>query len=444
MTATDLPGLVVPIEARITALERGLQKANRAQQRAAAEMEGRAKKSADKIGDTYAAMGTRLAGVMSKALLPLGAALTSGAAIRGVAQIAEGLAKIGDEAARAGLGAEEFQQWAYVAEQARIPVDAMVDAFKELSLRADELLTTGAGPAAEAFRRIGFNATDLKRKLQDPSALMDEIIDRTEKLDRAARLRVFDEIFGGTGGERLVQLLDMGADKVRTMRDRAVDLGLVIDGDVIKKAAELDRKFSEITTRISTLAKTAVVELAEAIEDAFTVDVDEMFGGAERALAMLGEANYRALKDAPAILDDQKDAVNDLQAAYAELARIYNDLTGPTGFRLMDVADVDAAHELAGILVDIDREMQAFENGSQSAEEFQGNMQDLIQEAIDLLANLDAVDSARFTNVIDSINAMAGALANAAAKAREAASALAATLAAAPDYRARPEPVRAG
>ena len=50
MTATDLPGLVVPIEARITALERGLQKANRAQQRAAAEMEGRAKKLLDRVG----------------------------------------------------------------------------------------------------------------------------------------------------------------------------------------------------------------------------------------------------------------------------------------------------------------------------------------------------------------------------------------------------------
>ena len=45
---SDLPGLVVDIEARIDKLEKGLKRANAAQNRASDQMERRARQSADK------------------------------------------------------------------------------------------------------------------------------------------------------------------------------------------------------------------------------------------------------------------------------------------------------------------------------------------------------------------------------------------------------------
>src|SRR5690606_26947064 len=148
-----------------------------------------------------------------------------------VAAIAKGVASIGDEAKRAGLSNKAFQELSHVANTNRIAVDALTDGMKELSLRADEWITTGGGAAAEAFQRLGYSATDLKAKLADPSARLAEIIERVQKLDRAAGIRIFDEIFGGTGGERFVQLIDQGADSIRRTVKEARDLGLVLDDE---------------------------------------------------------------------------------------------------------------------------------------------------------------------------------------------------------------------
>src|SRR5690606_26365861 len=131
-------------------------------------------------------------------------------------QMAKGIAEIGDEARKAGLSTRAFQEWRYVAEQARIPIDAITDAFKELAIRADEFAHTGKGSAAEAFARLGMTRQEVQEKLRNPSALMLELIERTKALrNTAAGVRIFDELFGGTGGERMVKLLQEGEGAIR-------------------------------------------------------------------------------------------------------------------------------------------------------------------------------------------------------------------------------------
>ena len=189
------------------------------------------------------------------------------AVIGRVADLTKGIANIGSEAKRAGLSNRAFQELKYVAEQARIPVDALTDGMKEMSLRADEFSYTGKGSAAEAFQRLGFTAGELKTKLKDPSALLVEIIGRLQQLDRAAQIRIADELFGGTGGERFVELLSRGADGIRVTIKEAHDLGAVMDDEVIARADELDRKFNKIATTVSTFTKEAVVGLVGAMDD---------------------------------------------------------------------------------------------------------------------------------------------------------------------------------
>ncbi|WP_440408711.1 D-alanyl-D-alanine carboxypeptidase family protein [Neorhizobium petrolearium] len=184
-----------------------------------------------------------------------------------IGDITKGIANIGNEAKRAGLSTRAFQELGYVAQQNRIPIDALTDGMKELSLRADEFIVTGKGSAAEAFQRLGYGADDLKRKLSDPSALLVEIIGKLEHLDRAAQIRIADELFGGTGGERFVELLDRGAAGVQKLIQEAHDLGAVMDDEVIARADELDKKFSQIGTTISTWTKQSILGLVGAMDD---------------------------------------------------------------------------------------------------------------------------------------------------------------------------------
>lgn len=355
------------IEILLRAKDKDLQRAIDRSNRLIAKFEkdaGRATtRSARNVETNLSRIGTSIK-VFAGGALGTALVAAAGAAVGQTARVVKGIASIGDEARRSGLGVEEFQQLSFVATQSRIPIDALIDGMKELSLRADEFVVTGGGAGAEAFRRMGLNATDLKERLKDPSELMLEIIGRMEDMDRAAQIRVADEIFGGTGGERFVELLAQGDDGIRTLMARAQELGLVIDSATIAKAQELDRKFAEMQARVSTLAKRGIVGMADAINQALTIDVDDIFGDADRAIAMLGDENYRALKGSTALLDEQRDTVESLQTVYEDLFRAIRQQLGPDGIRLMDVADLDVAYDLAAIMDELMAAMDGFQNGT--------------------------------------------------------------------------------
>lgn len=237
-------------------------------------------KSAKKL-DAFARDGEKAAGKMGNAFATMGSAaltfgktlavgLAAGAAANGVAivaGIARGIAEVGDQAKRAGVGIEAFSALKYVAEQNRIGVDALTDGLKEMNLRADEFISTGSGSAAEAFQRLGYNAEQLREKLKDPSALFTEIIGKLKQLDAAAQIRIADEIFGGTGGEQFVQLIEQGEDGLRSAIQAAHDLGKTLDSDTVAKANDLNVAFQDVATTVGTSLQQAIVNASYALFD---------------------------------------------------------------------------------------------------------------------------------------------------------------------------------
>jgi len=223
-----------------------------------------AKKEAAGLG---ASLKSSLGGIAKNFGAGLLAGVTAGG-IAGIASqfavVADNIASIGDEAAKAGVSTKVFQEWRYLAEQARIPIDSLVDGFKELSIRADEFATTGKGSAAEAFARLGLKPAEVKERLKDPAEFMLLLIERTRQLgDTAAGIRIFDELFGGTGGERMVSLLQMSDDELRNIASSAQAAGRVLDDDLIKKAAELDKAFKGVSGTVSTYLQGAIIRAAD-------------------------------------------------------------------------------------------------------------------------------------------------------------------------------------
>lgn len=293
--ADDTEKLIVALEARMRDFERNFAKAGRTADKGFGQIERRAKQSGHKLESTMGAAAARVGGVFKT----FGVGLLGGIAAGGVAgivgqigQVAKGIAQIGDEAKRAGVSSRVFQEWATVAEQARIPVDAMIDGLKELSLRGDEFAVTGKGSAAEAFQRLGYTAEELKAKLADPSALLLEIIDRLGKFDKAAQIRISDELFGGSAGERFVELLDQGAAGIRTTIDEAHRLGNILSDDVITRAAEIDRQFQIVSQTVGTALKGAIVNAATALQqfiDSFRNFEDQQTASLDAQLATIGK-----------------------------------------------------------------------------------------------------------------------------------------------------------
>ncbi|MFS8123766.1 tail tape measure protein [Rhizobium sp. BR 250] len=279
----DEERLVILLEARIKDLERNMAKASgtterefrrmsQSSKKATSQMEADAKRSTSRISQAMATVGTSIGGV-GRAFAGGLIGTVIGAGISGTIQklgeVARGVAEIGDQAKIAGVNVKAFQELKFVAEQNRVGVDALQDGLKELSLRADEFIVSlgKSGSGAEAFQRLGYSVDDLKEKLKDPSALFAEIIGRLGQLDKAAQIRISDEIFGGTGGEQFVQLIGQGERGIRDTIKAANDLGIVMDEQLIERAAEVDRRFQMISQTVGSTLKSAIVSAADSLSE---------------------------------------------------------------------------------------------------------------------------------------------------------------------------------
>lgn len=303
----DEERLVILLEARIKDLERNMAKASgtterefrkmsQSSKRATSEMEEHAKRSSSRINQAMATVGTSIGGV-GKAFAGGLIGTVIGAGISGtiekLGEVARGVAEIGDKAKIAGVSMRAFQELKFVAEQNRVGVDALQDGLKELSLRADEFIVSlgKSGSGAEAFQRLGYSVDDLKEKLKDPSALFAEIIGRLGQLDKAAQIRISDEIFGGSGGEQFVQLIAQGERGIRDTIKAANDLGIVMDDQLIERAAEVDRRFKMISQTVGSTLKSAIVSAADSLSefiDGFRAYQSQMSRTLEKTQADLG------------------------------------------------------------------------------------------------------------------------------------------------------------
>ncbi|WP_170760389.1 hypothetical protein [Ruegeria lacuscaerulensis] len=419
MNDATLPGLIVPIEARIDKLEKGLQRANRAQRRGAQQMERRAQQSAKRIDATYAKMGRNVAASFARMAVPLAAGVASTSTLRAISDTTRGIAELGDEAERAGLSLKEHQEWRFIAQQNRIEVDAMIDSFKELNIRADEFIETGKGGGAEMFERLGFSAEQLSKRLEKPSELMLEILQRSRRLDRAGRIRVADEIFGGTGGERFVALMAQSDAELRNTIAKAHELGAVLDDDVVASADEVTRKFDEMTTRMGAFGKRLAVAMSEGVSGILSAkkNLEGIFGDIERAEAVLGEELAKGLEGNKAALTAHADDLRDLHGTYDELFNLINRMTGPDGVRVFEIDNTDARFALADIMGDLKRLVDALEGGQIEASEFEKEIGELVGEAREVATELAEIDGARFANVISAIGGIGDSLDKAIGKA---------------------------
>lgn len=259
--ATEVEKLLVRLEVSQNRFEKQLAASARAADQAANKIEKRFAGMNQHLSASFKSLGSGLAAGLAGAVGGLG----SSQIISTMRATATEVANIGSEAERAGISSKAFQELGYVAQQNRIPIDALIDGMKELSLRTDELIQTGAGPAAESFHRLGLTAEDLKEQLKKPDELLLTIIGRMEKLDKASQIRIADELFGGTGGERFVELLDTGAQGIRDLQKEANSLGLIMDDQMIAKAGEVDRQFNIVTNTVGTYLKGAIVNAASAL-----------------------------------------------------------------------------------------------------------------------------------------------------------------------------------
>lgn len=328
------PALYARMEMRVAQAEKQMAKFAKRLDGEMGNMERRTNRAAKNMESSLSRGFSKMQGIVSEFGKGLFAGIAAGGVVglaTSVQAVTKSFADLGREAQTAGIKVEDFQKWRYVADQNRIGIDAMIDAFKELSIRGDEYAKTGKGGGADAFAQIGMSPAEVKERLKDPSALLLEIIDRTKRLQNtAAGVRIFDELLGGQGGEQFTRLIDQGREGITATLKEAEKMGAVFDAEFIKKADEIDKAFNRLATTMGTAVKGAIVEAATALQgflSSWQNLEDKTLSGINAELDTLTKRKAQLEAQAGTTEDAVlgwigKDAATELQAVNDQMARL--------------------------------------------------------------------------------------------------------------------------
>lgn len=164
-----------------------------------------------------------------------GLSVAAGGAIAALTtQFASNARQTGIWADRLGIGVRDLSRLEAVAARYDVQQDALIDGLKELSIRTDDYTNGAGGSAAEAFQRLGLSQKELNETSGDTAKLFEVVSARLRQVQNvAARQRLADEIFGGQGGEQMVEFLSASAAEVQRFGEQAERAGNVLNrGDI--------------------------------------------------------------------------------------------------------------------------------------------------------------------------------------------------------------------
>jgi hypothetical protein len=278
-------------------LERRLRELTRQQERYR-----RAQEASVRVGATYGRMVRQVGGFARRAAE--GFVVLGGAIVGVTTAVASQTEELNRNAKRLGVSTEFLSQMQFAAGKFGVENDALVDGLKELSLRADEFAVTGKGSAAEAFERIGISAKEAGELASDTAALFAVVRDRmSEVTDSAARQRISDELFGGTGAEQMIEFLSISRAEVEALGAEATKAGATVTEAQASMARDYTRNFNRLGKVIEGLTRTVANEVMPTLTKAFGEIGDLLIDNIGNAKA-LGVTLAEGVKTAiPAIRD---------------------------------------------------------------------------------------------------------------------------------------------
>jgi len=177
---------------------------------------------------------------------------------------------------RLGVTTDWLTEMTYAASQYGVQNDALIDGIKELSLRTDEFVATGAGPAQEAFTRLRLSQSELNAVSHDTAGLFDLVSERLRDVENvAARQRLVDEIFGGTGGEQMAAMASATATEIGGLREEAQRLGITLSEIDTKRLLEAQKSIKRAQASFDGMSRSLVADLAPTIISVTDTIVDE-------------------------------------------------------------------------------------------------------------------------------------------------------------------------
>lgn len=321
--ASTLETLVVRLVADANELEKELR-----------EQEGKARSAGERIGNAFR-LGARNLAAIGVAATGAATALTALAS-----RSAEYANEVDKAAVRTNLARSTVQELMFVAEQSGGTWQTIEGNVRAFTGRLAEL-ERGSESMVQTFKRLGVATHDSNGALRSQEDLLFDTLEALAGVENQTEQSVLAvQAFGETGLE-LVPILSQGADGLKELRDRANELGLVMDDQSVRSLVEYRDSLSEVQQQWGALQR----ELAVAVLPILKDGVNPALQGAVSLFRAMPEPIQGVVTGASAL----GVAFAGVRAAAGAMGIAMGPLFGPAGLVFLGVTAVAAlAVALAG------------------------------------------------------------------------------------------------
>lgn len=207
-----------------------------------------------KIGSKFQAVGSKMTS-LGKALAPVSAGVVAvgGAMIASAKKTADYTDNVDKMSQKLGISRTAFQEWDYILSQNGASIDSLKVGMKTMNNQLDAVKQSG-DTAGSAFERLGISFDDLKGKSNE------EVFEMTIKAlqnctDETERTKLATQLFGKAGVE-LAPLLNSGAESTEKLKQKAHDLGLVLDDETIDAGVNMTDAMDTLKRTLATVGMT--------------------------------------------------------------------------------------------------------------------------------------------------------------------------------------------
>lgn len=175
----------------------------------------------------------------------VGALASVDTALRGFNQSVDAADRMDELSARFKISTETLSGWAYAAKLTGSDIEQLAGIIPKFSKNVADAADAGS-KMGKTFEAIGISVKDQSGNLRSFQDLLPEIMDRFKGLNNeTTETALAMQLFGKSGAEFL-EFLNLGSDGLKTMEDRARELGVIIDSETAAKAAEFKDRVDDL------------------------------------------------------------------------------------------------------------------------------------------------------------------------------------------------------
>lgn len=290
------------INVKISGDASGLSRAVGVAQGSLARLQGQMTEIQSLSAQTFTASGIAGIGLSATA-----AAAALVAAVKSAADYGDALDNMSK---RTGESVENLARLQYAAKMSDVSNEALAKGMKNL---AGQIVgaANGAKDSSELFDKYGVAVRDVDGKVRSTMDVLGDLADVFKDMpDGAQKAALAAEFFGSKLGTELIPLLNEGRDGLKALGEEAESLGLVINGQQAKAAAE----FNDNLDRLASLAKGAAVSLGNLLLPAINTFLGKLEDARRADLSI-----WQILGVLP---KQSEDPAAQLKAASAELEKL--------------------------------------------------------------------------------------------------------------------------